>query len=183
MLLPAGAESTFPDFPAQAASEYAISAQNEGLTIGLEPVDDTKDQTTYFHIGLAAKGFVPIFVVIQNVSNLDTFLFDSSKITCGPEDSVVSTPKTGSNAGKALGLSAIPFIGIIPAIRVISNASEVQQNALKKELRSTTLSPGASVHGFLFVPIPKNAARGKIRIRIPISKASSDESFVLDLVF
>ncbi len=180
---PVYAASAFPDYPVRPASSYAISTQTAGLTIGVEAVENIKEQQSYFHTALAPKGIVPVFVVIQNGPDGDSFLFDKTKVSYGAADSGVSTPKTGSKGGEALALSAIPFVGIIPAIKVISNASQVQQNLLMKELQSTTLSPGTSVHGFLYIPVQKNAVRQKIRLHVPISRAGTDESFVLDLVF
>jgi hypothetical protein len=153
------------------------------LTIGLVAVEDLKEQKTYFHTEVAPKGFVPVFVVIQNGSKGDSFLFDKTKVTDGPADSSVSTPKEGSKAGESLAVAAVPLVGLFFALKLISNASEVQQNFLQKEMQSTTLSPGASAHGFLYIPVPKNAPRQKIHLRVPITRASADETFVLDLVF
>jgi hypothetical protein len=180
---PVYAASTFPDYPVSPASDYSVSTQTAGLTIGLVAVEDLKEQKTYFHTEVAPKGFVPVFVVIQNGSKGDSFLFDKTKVTYGPADSSVSTPKEGSKAGESLAVAAVPLVGLFFALKLISNASEVQQNFLQKEMQSTTLSPGASAHGFLYIPVPKNAPRQKIHLRVPITRASADETFVLDLVF
>jgi hypothetical protein len=177
------AASTFPSYPVRLANAYAVSAETDGLTIGIEAVEDPKEQETYFHTPLAPKGFAPIFVVIQNGSNGDSFLFDKTKVTYGPADSGVSTPKEGSKAGQSLAAAAVPFVGLFAAIKIISNASEVQQNFLKKEIQSTTLSPGASAHGFLYIQVPKNAPRQKIHLRVPITRTGADKTFVLDLFF
>jgi hypothetical protein len=177
------AASTFPAYPGRPANAYAVSTQTDGLTIGLETVEDPRAQETYFHTPLTPKGFVPVFVVIQNGSNEDSFLFDKTKVTYGPTDSGVSTPKEGSKAGQSLAAAAVPFVGLFAAIKIISNASQVQQNFLKKEIQSTTLSPGASAHGFLYIQVPKNAPRQKIHLRVPITRTGLDKTFVLDLVF
>ena len=183
LVLPVYAASTFPDYPVGQANEYAVSAQTAGLTIGVEAIEDLNEQKYYFHTELAPKGFVPVFVVIQNGSTEDSFLFDKTKVASGPADASVSTPKEGSKAGESLAVAAIPFVGLFFALKLVSNASEVQQNFLMKEMQSTTLSPGASAHGFLYVPIPKNAPRQKIHLRFPITRAGAGEPFVLDLVF
>jgi hypothetical protein len=177
------AASTFPDYPVSPASDYAVSTQAAGFTIGVKAVDDLQEQRTYFHTELARVGFAPVFVVLHNGTDSDSFLFDKTKVTYGPADSSVSTPKMGSKAGKSLAMAAIPFAGLFAALKVISNVSQVQQNLLKKEMQSTTLSPGASAHGFLYVPVPKDAPRQKIHLRVPVTKAGGDEAFVLDLVF
>ena len=89
----------------------------------------------------------------------------------------------GSKAGESLAVAAVPFVGLFAALKIISNVSQVQQNLLKKEVQSTTLSPGTSAHGFLYIPVPKDAPREKIHLRVPITRTGADEAFVLDLVF
>ena len=182
-IVPAYGQSTFPDYPAKPAGEYSASTQTAGLTIGAEPVDDVEEQKNYFHTEFSKKGFVPVFLVIQNGSNGDNFLFDKAKVRYGPADNGVSTPKEGSKAGQSLALAAIPFVGLFASLKVIQNASEVQQNFVRKELQSTTLSSGASASGFLYIPVPKNTPREKIHLSVPITKAGTDETYVLDLVF
>lgn len=177
------AASTFPEYPLNQASDYAVSTQTAGLTIGVKAVENLKDQETYFHTELTPKGFVPVFVVIQNGSSGDSFLFDKTKVTYGPADSSASTPKMGSKAGESLAVAAVPFVGLFAALKIISGVSQVQQNLLKKEMQSTTLSPGTSTHGFLYVPVLKNAPREKTHLRVPITRIGADEAFVLDLVF
>ena len=180
---PVCAQNKFPDYPVRQPGDYAITTERAGLSLGIQPVEDLPEQRTYFRTDVATLGIVPVFVVIHNATNGDSFLFDKTKVTYGPADSTVSTPKTGSKAGQALALSAIPFVGIWPALRVVSNVSQVQQNLLKKELQSTTLSPGASAHGFLYIPVQKDAPRQKLHLRVPITKAGTDEAIVLDLDF
>ena len=180
---PVYAASAFQEYPLSQAGDYAVSTQTAGLTIGVKAVENLKEQETYFHTELTPKGFVPVFVVIQNGSSGDGFLFDKTKVTYGPADSKASTPKMGSKAGESLAVAAVPFVGLFAALKIISNVSQVQQNLLKKELQSTTLSPGTSAHGFLYIPVPKGAPREKIHLRVPITRTVADEAFVLDLVF
>jgi hypothetical protein len=183
MTAPAGAAPQFPIYPVRQASDCAVSAKAAALIIGVEPVDDPKDQRNYFHAEIAPMGFVPVFVVIQNTSSQDSFLFDKTKVTYGDADAGVSTPKTGSKVGETLAAAAIPFVGMFSALSVMRSATEVQQHVLQQELKSTTLSPGASAHGFLYVPVPKKGARPKIRLRVPVAKSGGDEPMVLDLIF
>jgi hypothetical protein len=178
----AGAASPFPIYPVRQATDYAVSAQAAPLIIAVEPVDDAKDQRFYFHAEIAPMGFVPVFVVIQNTSSEDSFLFDKMKVTYG-DAAGVSTPKTGLKVGESLGLTAIPFVGMFSALSVVRSASEVQQHVLQQELKSTTLSPGASAHGFLYVPVPKKGARSKIHLRVPVARSGGDAPLVLDLIF
>jgi len=179
-----------PDYPTRQARDCTVSVEKAGFAIGVQPVEDLKEQETYFHTKLAPKGFVPVFIVMQNGSSADSFLFDKTKITYGPAESTVSTPETRSKTGKGIAIASVATLsgvvtpaGMLVAMKLFSNASHVQQNILKKELQSKTLSPGGSAHGFLYVPVLKNVPREKIHLRVPIARAGTDEPLVLDLVF
>jgi hypothetical protein len=184
---PIYAADKFPDYPVRKAGEYAVTAEKAGLTIGVQPVEDPKDQKTYFNTVLTAQGFLPVFIVLQNGSSGDSFLFDKTGVTYGPADSSLSaTPKAGEKAADGVALVsglAISPPGLVVAAILSMKASQVGHNILKKEVQSKTLSPGVSAYGFLYVPVPKNDPRQKTRLRVPITRTGTDESFVLDLVF
>jgi hypothetical protein len=182
------AEEKFANYPVHPAASYTATVQNAGLTIGGQPVEDLKDQKTYFDTELTPKGFIPIFIVIENQSKEDSFLFNKSGVTYGPADSGVSTPEVPSkmrDQAALAGLASIAPVGGFIVMAKVNHASHIQANLLKKELQSRTLSPAASTHGFLYIPVPKNGVRQKIRIRIPVTRmgAQGDEPLVLDLVF
>jgi hypothetical protein len=181
-------ETKFADFPVHAVASYAIKAEEAGLAIGLQPVEDLKDQKTYFDMELTPKGFIPVFIVIENQSKEESFLFDKSTVTYGPADSGTATPQVPSklrdNGALATVASLAPGTEFIVMAK-INHASHIQGNILKRELQSRTLSPAASTHGFLYIPAPKHGPREKIRIRVPFTRTGTQESvpLVLDLVF
>ena len=143
--------------PVRAASDYAVKAEQAGLTIGLQPVEDPKEQKTYFDTELTPKGFIPVFIVMQNGSAEDSFLFDKSKIAYGPADSSLSTPQMGEKAAKgALVVGTASALAISPAGLVVAmvlaskavHGTQIQEAILKKEMQSETLSPGFRRTGF-----------------------------------
>ena len=148
LMQPVYAADKFPDYPVRQAGDYAIRAENEGLTIGVQPVDDLKDQKTYFHAELTPRGFVPVFVVIQNGSSEDSFLFDKTSIKYGEADSNNSIPKPGEKAaeGLAIGsLAALSMVGMIVALKLASNASQAEYNIVKREVQSKTMRAGVKI--------------------------------------
>ena len=185
-LMPAYAQQKFPDYPIHPADYYQVKDSKAELVIGAQPVEDLKDQKTYFDTELTQKGFIPVFIVIENRSKEDSFLFDKSAVTCGPDDSGLSNLEVRSKAERPgfVGLSLVAPTAFIMFAK-INSASHVQQNIVKKELQSKTLSPLASGNGFLYIPAPKKGPRPKIHLRIPVTKLSAEkpETFVLDLVF
>lgn len=192
LVQPAYAGEKFPEYPVRAASDYAVKAEQAGLTIGLQPVEDPKEQKTYFDTELTPKGFIPVFIVMQNGSAEDSFLFDKSKIAYGPADSSLSTPQMGEKAAKgALVVGTASALAISPAGLVVAmvlaskavHGTQIQEAILKKEMQSETLSPGVSAHGFLYVQVPKNGPREKIHMQISVTKAGTEEPVVFDLFF
>lgn len=176
---PAGAAQKFPDYPVRSAGDYAIKIERAGLVIGVEPVEDLKDQKSYFSAETTPKGFIPVFIVIQNGSSGESFLFERSNVGYAGVSSN-STPNAKSKVGEGMAMAGLT--GIV-AMKLITNATQIQQNILKKEVQSKTLSPGTSVHGFLYIPVPKKGPREKIHLQVPISTAGTSETFVLNLYF
>lgn len=186
LALPSYSGHKFPDYPVRPAGDYAVTAEKGDVTIGVQPVEDLKEQKTYFETTLTPKGFVPVFIVLQNGSNTDSFLFDKTRVSYGPPGSNSTGPDVHSKSGEVIGIASLATISLVGAIVagiLNRNAEWVQENVVKKEVRSTTLSPGRSVHGFLYVPVPKEGPREKIHLQVPISKTGTSETLVLDLVF
>lgn len=177
------AADKFPDYPVRSARDYAIAAEKAGVSVGIQPLEDLKEQKAYFNTELTPKGFIPVFVVIQNGSSTDSVLFDKTKVAYGLADSNGSSPKVGSRTGEVVMIAAYGPVGTFVGAKLIANASRVQQNIVTNEIQSKTLSPGASVHGFLYIPVPKKGPRQKMRLRVPVTRAGSDETVILDLLF
>lgn len=177
------AVSTFPNYPTRNGKECSVSVENSGVTIGLEPVEDVTQQMKYFGAKLAKKGFIPVLVVIENRMDSNSVIFDKSKVTLGPAESTIPAAKTGSGEGKAMAVGFFPFFGGFAAAQEISDASHIQTNLVMKELQSTTISAGASVQGFLYIPATTKHGRQKISVRIPVAKAGTGEVINFDLVF
>jgi hypothetical protein len=187
LVLPVYAADKFPDYPVRPAGDYSVTAERAGLIVGVQLVEDLKDQKTYFNTELTHKGLIPVFIVIQNGSSSDSFLFDKSGIKFGQVALSGFTPKTSMNPGETAAFNSsaflVPVAGAVLVLIHFSNAERVQQNILRKEMQSRTLSPGMSVHGFLYLPVPKKGPREKIRLQVPITRAGTGEMFVLEVVF
>jgi len=186
----ASAGPKFADYPVRKASECAAIAERAGLMIGAQPVEDLDEQKAYFSTELKPKGFVPVFMVLENGSSGDSFLFDKTAIKLGEAGLSDSTPQTMTK-GKAAAIDSgaiasvffVPLAGAVFASIAFNHAAAVQQNILRREIQSKTLSPGVSVHGFLYVPVPKKGAREKIHLRVPVTRSGTNETLVLDVVF
>ncbi len=182
---PVRSAQKFPDYPLRPPSDYIVSALQDGMSVGIEPVISVQDQLKYFHAAISPKGFLPVLVVIHNRSKLDSLLLDKGGISYGLGNSDEPAPKENTAGQKtAIATTAlIPFIGPFVAMGMAEDASEVKQNLVLRELQSGTLSPGETMHGFLYIPIPKKGPRPKIHIQFPVAWAGSDRTSVLHLEF
>ena len=119
-----------------------------------------------------------MFLVIRNHTAEDSFLFEKTNISYGGM-SEQESPQVRSKVGERMALLGPGLI----AMGLITNATALQQNLLKKEIQSKTLSPGTTVSGFLYVPVSREIPRRKIRLQVPLIKSGSSETFVLNLSF
>jgi hypothetical protein len=166
--------ATFPDYPSRSPRECAVWAESGGVVVGVQPMREPADQQTYFHMKL--KGLVPVFIAIQNGSKEDSFIFDKTAIKSGSAATGVASP----NVTKSLGQLGA---GVLVSPLFISHDFKNQQNLLKQEVQSTTLSPGASTHGFLYLPVAAGSAGQKMQLRVALAKAGSHETSFIDLNF
>ena len=155
--------------------EYANKVAKANLIVAVEPVEDPEQQKTYFNSYLSSKGILPVFIVIQNTSATDAYLFDKSAVGLG--DAAEITGKGTRRTASLLGSGGLVDLALV------TNATQVRENMMKKEVRSKTLSPGSSVYGFVYVPVPTDAPRKKVHLEVPLTNAQSSETEVVNLFF
>lgn len=165
----------FPDYPVRPAGEYANKVSKGGLIVAVETVEDLDQQKIYFNSNLGSKGILPLLIVVQNVSATDEYLFDKSAVGLG--DPASPTGKGARKIGSLLGS------GGLLDLTLIRDATDLRENLMKKEVRSKTLSPGSSLHGFVYVPVPTDGPRKKMHLQVPLTDAQSSETEVVNLFF
>ena len=75
----------------------------------------------------------------------------------------------------------VPLVGAFFAAPFFMRAEGVQQNILRREIQSTTLSPGRATHGFLYIPVPKKRVRDNIRLLIPLTPVDTREPIIISV--
>ena len=183
---PAYAGPKFADYPQRKAVECAFKADKRGLVVGIQPVEDLNDQKNYFDSDLTKKGFIPVYIVIENRSSEDSFLFDKAGVKVGVGTAAGSGPNANSKSVETLQVVsalAISPVGMIIGAKLAKDQAMIQTNLLKKEVQSKTLSPGSSTSGFLYLPVDKTTPRQPIHVVISITRSGDDEPFSLDFIF
>jgi len=175
-VLPSYSSHHFPDYPVRPAGEYTNHVAKGGLIVAVEAVEDPDQQKLYFNSHLSSsKGILPVFIVIQDTSTTESYLFDKSAVGLGDtgEVSGKGTHKTASLLGS----------GGLVDLSLVNDVSDVRENLMKKEVRSKTLSPGSSVYGFVYVPVPTDGSRKKMHLQVPLTNTQSSEIEVVNLFF
>ena len=175
----------FAEYPIPKANECTQSAHQDEVYVCLKAMDSDADQITYFHTALSSNGFLPLLVVVQNKSTSKSLLVNKGAISYGladPGNAHLRKDTTGEKVAVTT-MSAIPVFGAFIAMGVAKDVSQVKQNLMLRELQSGTLSPGETMHGFLYVPIPKKGTRPTIHLQFPIAWAGSDQTTVLPFNF
>ena len=179
----------FPAYPIQSAAQCNLTSSKGGLRVGLTVLDSKKEQKTYLGTHLTPKGWVPVFVVLENESADSSFFVRMEDVSFSSLEeteatSASATASVKSPAGKTATLRrSLPalFVGV----DVMAGASKIRQNIVKKQLRSLTLSPGKKSSGFLYVPIPdsKSKERGALKLLIRAQPTDSEQFLEYEFVF
>jgi hypothetical protein len=269
----------FASYPARKASDCAVKAEQAGLTVGIQPIKDINEQKAYFNADLTQEGYIPVYIVLENRSTEDSFIFDKTALQVGAFDASVSVPNTsqqmtlqttcppgsieyvqpglqpgciqeqqmrpgeaerraeaggtpkhpepgppgkkpepgppgknpepaprtnraearaqGSNSKPARGIyvpSNAPNVGgvafasvelasiIVDQMR-LNHGLFIHQYMIKNEIQSNTISPGKSVSGFLYIPVPRQGSEPMTRLLIPFTRAGTDETLTMSLDF
>ena len=179
--------ASFPEYPVKPVTEYANVVTKSGLAAAALPMEDPRDQLKYFGIDFKSRGYVPVLLVLENQTATDSFLLGKEGLMYSPaghSGSALANPSRPSREDKTLAVASyLPYYGIMAAA-MASKYKELRQNVLKSELQSTTISPGTSAHGFIFVPAHwQHSLRGKINLSVPLKLSESGETVIIDLAF
>jgi hypothetical protein len=176
--------AAFPDYPVKPAREYPTLVQNSGLLVAAIPVESRQEQHKYFGIDLSSKGYLPVLVVIDNGSSI-SYLVDKTKLMYVPAGAsghwLPNAAKTPASETAIEVVSvATPVFGFV-AHPVLSKLKGLRQHLLAIELQSATISPGQSVHGFIFIPVRgRDSSRPKVKVIVPATQSGTDRAVTLE---
>lgn len=178
--------ASFPEYPVKAVRDYPAAVERQGLVVAAVAVGDQTDQHTYFGISLRAKGYLPVLLVMKNETANASYLLDRQGLTysIGRRSGAMSrSPSKASRADKAVSIAGnIPTLYTFMMYFAASKSKELRQNLLRTELQSATLSPGASTHGFVFIPLHgKYPPPNQITVTLPFERSGAHEVLTIEL--
>jgi hypothetical protein len=176
---------TFPEYPVKPISDYPAAVEKSGLIVAALAVEDKKEQFKYFGIDFRSKGYVPVLLVVKNTTSNDSYLLNKEALTfnlANGSASALGHPSRPSGAEKAIAIAgSIPTVYTFLATFAAAKYAELRQHLLREELQSTTLSSGASAHGFVFIPTHGwYSSRQQIKLTIPLTRSGTSEVVTID---
>jgi hypothetical protein len=170
----------FPDYPVKAAREYSAKVSKAGILVAVEPVWEIEQEKKYFDANLRARGYVPVLLVIEDASPTDEFLFDYSAIGLPDGSEVVGkSAKRTANSKTSGGIIDLTLLKTDSSLKDVA----IRENLIKRHIRSTTLGPGSTARGFVYIPVSSEGAPTPIHLQIPLTNAKSGEIEVFDITF
>ena len=177
--------ASFPEYPVKPARDYPAAIEKSGLVVAAIPVEDVGDQGRYFGMNLHSKGYIPVLLVIENSTTKESFLLNRKNIVFSSAARSAGAPANPADPSR--GQKAVEVIGSAPTIYTFlvtieaSKSKSLRQHLLTTELQNTTLSPGTSVHGFIFIPDRREvSSQQKILLTIPFQRSGSGEGLTIE---
>jgi hypothetical protein len=184
VLLNAARADQYPDYQPLPVAHYGSYQEKTGIAMAVIPMLDVSSQKTYLGVDLAARGFLPVYVVIENHSDTQSVILLRDQLRFSYQGSAAITENPAdarpnpSGTKKVVADLAIRWGGVpaVVAFYWASKMSNVRMNLLRKELRSQTVAPSKTGGGFAFVP---NRADGRPAeeafLDVPVQGSGLDE--------
>lgn len=152
-----------PQYPFEpVAGAQGTGEIEDGLVVSVWSLSDAGESEAYFGKDLLADaGVLALPISVENRSRGSSFMIDPDRIVL--KDRTRGKPDLDQVASYAAGkavstagvvcvlLCPIASLALIPTgAKMISSAGERRHNFVCKELRTTTLSPGETAHGFVY---------------------------------
>lgn len=170
------------------------SWEQNGLRLTVSPMLDRAETKKYFGLNALDAGILILRLHVTNGSPSSTVLLLKTNMTLvadggsGQEDQRAQKIERSSSAGDVLGTAgaaamSMPLLYV--SVKLISDASVIQQSFMKNEFRDQTLSPGRSVDGFLYFKVDpqRTFTRDTLVIRIPQQEGQQDSELRIPIVY
>ena len=192
-IVAAEAATKYLDYPLRPITDHSIHTTADGLAVAVDPVRDEDALEHYLGEDMVKKGFLPVHVAIQNVSDDKIFLFFISDLAyaigTAAERTVEELDEIPGHSGAGIAAATVTSgallipLGFVVAHVLFRSAENVSHNLAKKVLRSQSIAPGEIIHGFVFIPIEKRNREQKVRLRLRATQLGNAEPLDYEFVF
>lgn len=160
---------------------YPLKVEQQGLTIAVSALERNEVKEV-FGADIVDDGVLPILIVAENRHASTSFALAKSKVMVADANAISlgragGVGQTKEMVGNTLSttvvlLSPLALVGT----KLSSDAQTVSHGMGLKELQSHTVDPGQQVHGYVYVPIPKDSRGSQINLRA-IVEATDTSNF------
>jgi len=188
-----------PPLPAQSVAEQPQAMQQDGLALAAR-VAEPAECARYLGTDPRRKGVLPVLLTVENRSGDASFLLDPTEWTlAGAEGTFPRSQRRliegpPSSAGAWVGAILLPF-ALLPGfiVLMVAHKSNTDTDVIDftyatSSFATTTLSPGETARGFVFLevgkkPVPSAArlvvhatclpAHRQLRLDVPVSMGAA----------
>jgi hypothetical protein len=142
-----------PDYPGPSSQSSATQSEREGLTLTVSPMLDRAEQDRYFGTTLSDEMIIPIWLSVLNNGGRGSYILrkDNIHFMQGIADTSQATSYATSDVTAVASVALISVVGGFIADSMASNTAAIKANLENKELKTSTIAPGASAGGFIYV--------------------------------
>lgn len=153
---------------------YPLKVEQQGLTIAVSALERAEAKEV-FGTDVVDDGVLPLLIMAENHHASTSFVLaknkvrvvDANAIPSGKIEGVGQTKEAIGGAISAAGVLLISPLALV-GTKLSSDAGVVSHGMGMKELQSHTVDPGQQVHGYVYLPIPKDTRRNQIDLRVII---------------
>jgi len=183
----AGCAAVHPDaYNSADAPTKLISKEGQGVRVSVDVVLEGARGRRYFGTDAAAKGIIPVFVRVENITGPGSFLVEKEQFAIALtaantaqfplNGSVENNPSTAAGVMAAGGVLLLSGPMLIAGSVLVSTADAVRHAFVEKELRNQSLAPGRSVEGFVYYILQnKSQPLNDLSLSIPVRNLQNDQ--------
>ena len=169
-------------------ASYPLKVEQQRLTVAVSALERNEVKEV-FGSDIVDDGVLPILVMAENRNPSTSFVLARNKVVVADANAVPSgktgVGQTKEGVGGALSAAGVLLMSPLALVgtKLASDAGTVFHGMGLKELQSHTVDPGQQVHGYVYVPIPKEVRGNQVSLRaiIEATDTSNFKSLTFDI--
>lgn len=182
------ATMSLPEYEPAPPSEFRARASVESLDVAAYAMESEQEVTTYFGANLPNEGVLPVLVVVSNhgpksfLLRRDDVLLQAGPAVAGAASTAQSGVDSGGTGVAVAGAVLMSPILQFTGFKMMSDAQVIARNMAAKELQATTVSPGKTVHGFVYFGMTRSVwEQSAWTVRVRLRELGSDTVLNVDI--
>lgn len=196
--------TTIEPYPVRSPETLGSREERDGLVVGAAALVDPKASERHFGADLSDAGILPVLIAAKNLSADTSYLLLEDRISLAPASASASVARTAATplsetlatSTQVVGIVLVGASGAFPPLALVGlpvlvagmamgrDPAVVEHSLVTNALRSSTLSPGKDVQGFLYFArkdLPKGAPSAVMAVELTHLDTGAVERFELPI--